>query len=139
MSQHLLRRPSPPAFASRLRLMALNPPRDILYQRINERTERMFQHGWVEEVRKLMDGGVPASAKALGAHGYRRIVQYLRDEISLARAVELTQQDVRHYAKRQITWFRREPHITWFNGFGEDPSLQSPVIAQILHLFSESA
>jgi tRNA dimethylallyltransferase len=139
MSHHFLRRPSSPSFAPRLRLMALNPPRDILYQRINERTERMFQHGWVEEVRKLLDEGVPASAKAFGAHGYRRILQYLRGEISLERAIELTQQDVRHYAKRQLTWFRREPHVTWFNGFGDDPALQAQVIAHILHLFAESA
>jgi len=139
MSQYLLRRPSLPPLASRLQLIALNPPREILYQRINERTERMFQQGWVEEVRELLEVGVPASTKALGAHGYRRLLQYLRGEISLERAIELTQQDVRHYAKRQLTWFRREPKVTWFDGFGDNPSLQAQVIAHILNLFPKSA
>lgn len=139
MSRHLARRPAPPPFASRLRLIALNPPRAALYRRINERTERMFQQGWVEEVRQLLQEGVPASAKAFGAHGYRRILQYLRGELSLEQAIALTQQDVRHYAKRQLTWFRREPHVTWFNGFGDDPELQARVMAHVLHLFAELA
>ncbi|MBI3951453.1 MAG: tRNA (adenosine(37)-N6)-dimethylallyltransferase MiaA [Acidobacteria bacterium] len=139
MSQHLLLRPPSPPFASRLRLMALDSPREVLYQRINERTERMFEQGWVGEVQRLLDAGVPASAKAFGAHGYRRILQYLRGDITLERAIELTKQDVRHYAKRQLTWFRREPQVTWFEGFGDDPSVQARVIAHILSLFLKSA
>ncbi len=128
ISRHLGRRPAPPPFAARLRLIALHPPRDILYQRINERTERMFAEGWVDEVRQLLESGVPPTAKALGAHGYRRIVQYLQGEISLERAIELTKRDVRRYAKRQLTWFRREPRVTWFEGFGDDPQVQARVI-----------
>lgn len=139
MSRHLAHRPSPPPIASRLRLIALNPPREALYQRINDRTERMFEQGWVEEVRGLLERGVPASAKAFGAHGYRRILQYLRREMSLERAIELTKQDIRHYAKRQLTWFRREPHVTWFEGFGDDPSLQTQVMAHMLRLSHEKA
>jgi tRNA dimethylallyltransferase len=137
--QHLARRPSAPDFAARLRLIALNPPREQLYRRINDRAVRMFGQGWIEEVQSLLDAGVPASAKSLGAHGYRRILQYLRGEMLLERAIELTQQDVRHYAKRQLTWFRREPHVTWFDGFGDDPVLQTRVIAHILSLFPQSA
>ncbi|RMG56442.1 MAG: tRNA (adenosine(37)-N6)-dimethylallyltransferase MiaA [Acidobacteria bacterium] len=128
ISRHLERRPAPPPFAARLRLIALHPPRDRLYQRINERTERMFARGWVDEVRQLLESGVPPTAKALGAHGYRRIVQYVQGEIPLERAIELTKRDVRHYAKRQLTWFRREPHVTWFEGFGDDPQVQARVI-----------
>jgi tRNA dimethylallyltransferase len=131
--------PLPPPFASRLYLMALSPPRQVLYARINKRTERMFERGWVDEVRALLDSGVPPTAKALGAHGYRRILQYLSGEFSLDRAIELTQQDVRHYAKRQLTWFRREPNVFWFEGFGDDPKIQAQVIEQILRCFHKSA
>jgi len=91
----------------------------------------MFARGWVEEVQALLRSGVPETAKALQAHGYRRILQYLRGEISLARAIELTQRDVRHYAKRQLTWFRREPNVIWFRGFGDDPDVQRAVIQMI--------
>jgi tRNA dimethylallyltransferase len=139
ISQHQERRPSPPAFVARLHLMALNPPRKELYERINQRAERMFQQGWVEEVRALLDSGVPPTAKAFGAHGYRRILQHLSGECSLEQAIELTKQDVRHYAKRQLTWFRREPNVTWFEGFGDDPDIQTQVIDQILRLFHKSS
>jgi tRNA dimethylallyltransferase len=124
-------RPDPPPLAHRLYLIALNPPREELYRRINRRTEEMFARGWVEEVEALLRSGVPETAKALHAHGYRRIVQYLRGEISLAQALELTQRDVRHYAKRQLTWFRREPHAIWFQGFGDDPRVQRDVIRAV--------
>ncbi|MDW8239048.1 MAG: tRNA (adenosine(37)-N6)-dimethylallyltransferase MiaA [Acidobacteriota bacterium] len=136
---HLNRRPPAPEFARRLRVIALNPPRAELYQRINARAMRMFEQGWVEEVKTLLAAGVPASAKALGAHGYRRIVQYLHGELSLEQAIELTQQDVRHYAKRQLTWFRREPDVTWFDGFGDDPAVQRRVIDYLCGLFTRPA
>jgi tRNA dimethylallyltransferase len=133
-SQHLERRPAPPACAARLYLMALNPPRDELYERINRRTDLMFDQGWVEEIQALLGSGVPPTAKAFGAHGYRRILQHLSGEFPLDRAIELTKQDVRHYAKRQRTWFRREPQVTWFDGFGDDPDIQIQVIEQIRRL-----
>lgn len=136
---HWQRRPPAPDFAGRLRILALNPPRAELYRRINARAIGMFEQGWVEEVQALLAAGVPASAKSLGAHGYRRIVQYLGGELSLERAIELTQQDVRHYAKRQLTWFRREPDVTWFNGFGDDPAVQRRVIGYLLGLLTQSA
>jgi tRNA dimethylallyltransferase len=118
------RRPEPPPQASRLRVFALNPPREQLYRRINERAERHFAAGLIEEVRGLLARGVPAESSALGAHGYRRVVEYLRGERSLAEAIEQTKLDVRHYAKRQLTWFRREPGVEWIEGFGEDPRVQ---------------
>ncbi|HKP36091.1 MAG TPA: hypothetical protein VJT71_04475, partial [Pyrinomonadaceae bacterium] len=75
----------------------------------------------VEEVRKLLDEGVPANSNALGAHGYRRVVEHLRGERDLAGAIEQTRLDVRHYAKRQLTWFRREPGVQWLDRFGDEP------------------
>jgi tRNA dimethylallyltransferase len=102
----------------------LNPPRDELYARINARTEKHFANGLVEEVRSLLDEGVPASANALGAHGYRRVVEFLRGQRDLDSAIEQTKLDVRHYAKRQLTWFRREPGVVWLEGFGDDQEVQ---------------
>ena len=123
-------RPEPPAAAARIRIFALNPPRSELYARINERTEKHFANGLVDEVRQLLDEGVPAESNALGAHGYRRVVEHLRGQRDLRSAIEQTKLDVRHYAKRQLTWFRHEPDVEWFNGFGDDTSVQRNVLAR---------
>jgi tRNA dimethylallyltransferase len=131
-------RAHPPACASRIRVLALNPPRAELYARINERAENHFSAGLVEEVRRLLDEGVPADSNALGAHGYRRVVEYLKGERNLESAIEQTKLDVRHYAKRQLTWFRREQGVEWFEGFGNDPSVQSRVEARVNELLVRS-
>jgi len=129
MSADQVHRPEPPACAHRLVVIALDPPRAELYRRINARAEMMFDNGLVEEVRTLIASGIPPTAKAFSAHGYRRVLQHLRGEITLAQAIELTKRDTRHYAKRQLTWFRREPGVIWFRGFGDDPQTQAAVIA----------
>lgn len=121
-------RPAPPEVATRLRVFALNPPREELYARINRRTEEHFAAGLIDEVARLLEQGLPANSSALGAHGYRRVVEYLRGERSLESASEQTKLDVRHYAKRQLTWFRREPGVEWIEGFGDDPETQSQVL-----------
>ncbi|MBC7911465.1 MAG: tRNA (adenosine(37)-N6)-dimethylallyltransferase MiaA [Pyrinomonadaceae bacterium] len=117
--------------ASRMRVFALNPPRELLYQRINERTEKHFAAGLVEEVRGLLERGVPASSNALGAHGYRRAVEYLRGQRNLESAIEQTRLDVRHYAKRQLTWFRREAGVEWIEGFGDETAVQEQVAREV--------
>ncbi len=124
-------RPGPPPLASRLRIIALNPPRDELYMHINERAEKHFAGGLIEEVRQLLSEGVPANSNALGAHGYRRVVEYLVGQRDLASALEQTKLDVRHYAKRQLTWFRHESGVTWFDGFGDDPQTVERVFAYL--------
>ncbi|MGH9882855.1 MAG: tRNA (adenosine(37)-N6)-dimethylallyltransferase MiaA, partial [Pyrinomonadaceae bacterium] len=124
-------RPEPHESARRLRIVALNPPRAKLYKRINERTEAHFAAGLVDEVRKLLDEGVPSDSSALGAHGYRRVVEYLQGKRDLAGAIEQTKLDVRHYAKRQLTWFRREPGVEWFEGFGDQEDLRTSVFAML--------
>jgi tRNA dimethylallyltransferase len=134
MSAQSGERAEPPTCATRIRVFALLPPRAELYRRINERTETHFSAGLVDEVRCLLDKGVRANSNALGAHGYRRVVEYLRGERTLERAIEQTKLDVRHYAKRQLTWFRREPGVEWFEGFGDDPSLQERVMNRIKDL-----
>jgi tRNA dimethylallyltransferase len=117
-------RAEPPEFADRIKVFALNPPREILYQKINERAEEHFRKGLVEEVKHLRDEGVKDETNALGAHGYRRVCEYLRGERTLESAIERTKQDVRNYAKRQMSWFRHQEQVFWLEGFGNDPKIQ---------------
>jgi tRNA dimethylallyltransferase len=131
ISERLSDRPAPPPQAARLRLFVLNPPREALYRRIDLRAEAHFRAGLAGEVRNLLARGVPADSSALGAHGYRRVVEYLRGACTLESAVEQTKLDVRHYAKRQLTWFRREPGAEWVEGFGEDPAVQGEVARRL--------
>lgn len=120
ISEHQPNREEPPEFADRMRLFVLNPPRDVLYEKINQRTEQHFAAGLVDEVKQLLADGVKENTNALGAHAYRRVCEYLRGERDLESAIEKSQQDVRNYAKRQLTWFRKEPDVNWFDGFGGD-------------------
>jgi tRNA dimethylallyltransferase len=122
-------RPEPPAAAARIRIFALNPPRAELYGRINERTEKHFANGLIDEVRQLLGEGVLAESNALGAHGYRRVVEHLRGQRDLRSAIEQTKLDVRHYAKRQLTWFRHESAVEWLDGFGDDARVQQDAFA----------
>ncbi len=115
----------PPEFADRIQIFALNPPRDLLYEKINRRTEIHFENGLVEEVKHLRDAGVKDDTNALGAHGYRRVCEFLRGERSLESTIARTKQDVRNYAKRQLTWFRRETNVIWLEGFGGDAETQT--------------
>jgi tRNA dimethylallyltransferase len=124
-------RPDPHESSRRLRILALNPPRAELYERINERTEAHFRAGLVDEVRELLDRGIPPSSNALGAHGYRRVVEYLQGLRTLESAVEQTKLDVRHYAKRQLSWFRHEADVEWFNGFGDEKDIMRSVLESI--------
>jgi tRNA dimethylallyltransferase len=131
MSQQKGERPEAHESAKRLRLLVLNPPRAELYRRINERTEKHFGAGLVEEVEALLADGVPPNSNALGAHGYRRVVEYLEGKRDLPSAIEHTKQDVRNYAKRQLTWFRREPGAEWIKGFGEEPEVRTSVLEML--------
>jgi tRNA dimethylallyltransferase len=124
-------RPEPHESSRRLRVLALNPPRSELYRRINERTEAHFKAGLVEEVQDLLARGFSPSSTALGAHGYRRVVEYLQGLRDLPSAIEQTRLDVRHYAKRQLTWFRHEPGVEWFDGFGEENAILRSVLESV--------
>lgn len=117
-------RAAPPEFAERVKIFALSPTRDLLYERINRRTEKHFKKGLVEEVKILRENGLRDETNALGAHGYRRVCEFLRGERSLKSAIEQTKQDVRNYAKRQMTWFRRESGVVWLEGFGDERKTQ---------------
>lgn len=112
--------PPPPEHAARIRVFALNPPRDHLYDLINRRAEVMFERGLVEEVESLIASGVPADAKAFQAHGYRRVVEYLQGRRSREDALNQMKLDTRHYAKRQLTWWRAWPDVKWIGHFGNE-------------------
>jgi len=104
--------------------IGLDPPREHLYGRLDQRTARMFDSGLVEEVAAILRRGFPAESRALGSLGYRQALQVLSGELSREEAIALTQRDTRRYAKRQRTWFRREPDVVWLTGFGVDSAVQ---------------
>jgi tRNA dimethylallyltransferase len=124
-------RAAPPEFARRIRIMVLNPPREALYEKINARTVVHFAAGLVEEVRGLRASGLRDTTNALGAHSYRRVCEYLRSERTLESAIAQSKQDVRNYAKRQLTWFRRENVWLWLDGFGDEESIVAAVESRI--------
>ena len=139
MSELMRTQTVPPACAARIHVLALLPPRAELYSRINARTEAHFKDDLLAEASILLNRGVPRDANSLGAHGYRRVVEYLENEREYESAIEQTKLDVRHYAKRQLTWFRREPSVEWFEGFGEDPLVQERVAARIKELIEQDS
>lgn len=102
--------------------IGLRPPRAALYQRINARVEAMIASGWLDEVRRLLDVKVPREAKPFEFIGYAELREHLEGRMSLEAAVEAIQQATRRYAKRQLTWFRKEPGVHWLPGFGDDPA-----------------
>ncbi len=101
--------------------LGLNLPRSELYARINGRVDRMFESGLVEEVEGLLRQGFQSDMKGFEALGYRHVVAYLGGRMTFEEARELTARDTRRYAKRQLTWFRRDPEIHWIEFPGEDP------------------
>jgi len=107
--------------------IGLMPPREELYKRIHTRTSSMLEHGWMEEVQDLLKSGLNENAKPFDFIGYRELRAVLRNELSLQQAREAIQQATRRYAKRQLTWFRKESGVQWFSSFGDDAELQSAV------------
>ena len=102
--------------------IGLDPARPQLYERINARARAMFAGGLLEETRDLIDRY--GRAPVFDSLGYRQAAQFLEGSITLEQAVDAASQGHRNYAKRQITWFRREPEVCWLKGFGDDLSLQ---------------
>jgi tRNA dimethylallyltransferase len=107
----------------RILRIGLDPDRNALYERINQRAQNMFEDGLIEETESLLQKYGDA-ARPLASLGYRQAVEFLRGDFSRGQALERAQQAHRNYAKRQMTWFRREPEVTWLNGFGSDPGIQ---------------
>jgi tRNA dimethylallyltransferase len=124
-----------PLHGFRILRLGLNPEREALYARINQRAAQMFDEGRI-------DGGLIAEtemllpkygerARPLASLGYKQALQFLRGELDRESALAAAQQAHRNYAKRQITWFRREPDVHWLAGFGDDPAIQGESIATV--------
>lgn len=122
----------------RILRLGLNPEREALYARINQRAAKMFDEGLVAETGRLREK-YGEQIRPLVSLGYRQALQFLRREINREQALEAAQQAHRNYAKRQLTWFRREPDVRWLAGFGDDPGIQAETISVITqHRFPET-
>lgn len=115
----------------RILRLGLNPEREALYQRINLRAATMFEQGLIAETERLREK-YGDNVWPLTSLGYRQTMQVLRGEIDRKSALEAAQQAHRNYAKRQMTWFRREPEVRWLIGFGDDTRIQEEALA-IIH------
>jgi tRNA dimethylallyltransferase len=113
--------------------IGVHPPRELLHERIGHRVHRMLERGWLAEVAALVERGTPVSAKPFEFIGYRELRAHLQGQKSLEEAVQAITVATRQYAKRQMTWFRKEPGVTWISGFGDD----SMVVAAVLKLLEE--
>jgi tRNA dimethylallyltransferase len=108
--------------------IGLMPPREKLNERIHARADAMLHQGWMREVQALLESGLSENSKPFDFIGYRELCAVLRSEITLEEARAVIQQATRRYAKRQLTWFRKEPGVRWFSGFGDDAGLQAAVL-----------
>ena len=108
--------------------LGLNPEREVLYARINQRAAKMFDEGLIAEAERLLKK-YGDQARPLASLGYKQAMQFLRGELDRESAIAAAQQAHRNYAKRQITWFRREPDVRWLAGFGDEPAIQVDAIA----------
>lgn len=113
--------------------LGLDPPRADLYSRIDARVEEMFAGGLVEETRSLLASGCPRAAKPFESLGYAQTLRYLDGELTLEQAIAETQMMTRRYAKRQWTWFRRDPGIIWLPGFGSDEKIVADAVNKTSH------
>jgi tRNA dimethylallyltransferase len=109
--------------------IGLAPDREALYARIQARTEAMLANGWLEEVRSLLDAGLPEDAKPFDFIGYCELRAVLQGRLRIDEARTAIQQATRRYAKRQLTWFRRESAVHWLTGFGDEASVQKDAFA----------
>ena len=114
-------------------VIGLSLPRQVLYERIEKRIDAMIEAGWIDEVQQLLQDGVSPEAQAMKAIGYKELALYLDGQLSLETASELIKKRTRHFAKRQMTWFKRMPYIRWYekDDFVTEDELASAVIQDI--------
>jgi tRNA dimethylallyltransferase len=111
--------------------IGLMPAREALIERVHARTELMLSRGWLEEVRGLVQRGMPERAKAFDFIGYRELSCVSKGELTLEEARAAIQQATRRYAKRQLTWFRRENGVQWLAGFGDEAKIQAVALKKV--------
>jgi tRNA dimethylallyltransferase len=126
MSELWQQRGRDPLTGYRILRIGLNPDRQKLYTRINRRAQQMFDDGLIEETKSMIERCAPQkSVTGLDSLGYRQAGQFVRGELSREQAIAAAQQGHRNYAKRQMTWFRREPEVTWLEGFGDEAEIET--------------
>jgi tRNA dimethylallyltransferase len=123
-----------PLSGFRILRLGINPDREALYARINLRAAKMFESGLIEETARLLEK-YGEQARPFSSLGYKQALQFLRGELDREATIAATQQAHRNYAKRQLTWFRREPNVRWLAGFGDDPKIQEEAIAMVQSQF----
>ena len=116
-------------YPGRVALLGISRPREVLYRRIDERAAALFAAGLLDEVRGLLDAGYGADLRPMSGHGYREAIRHLAGEWSLEQAIEVTARRTRQYAKRQLTWFRRDPRIMWVAA-GDGPADDADLVAR---------
>jgi tRNA dimethylallyltransferase len=119
--------------------IGLFPDRDRLYARLERRTAKIFAAGLIDETASILARGYPESCKPFESIGYKQALQVLRGDLSPKDAVFYATRETRRYAKRQMTWFRQEPGIETFAGFGDDPAVAARVEARVAEFLSEQA
>ena len=130
MTELWQRRGREPLRGFRILRVGLDPDRQTLYDRINRRAQQMFEAGLIDETKRLLEKYGDA-AGPLSSLGYKQAVQVLRGELIREQALQAAQQAHRNYAKRQMTWFRREPEVRWLRGFGDDVQIQESAAAWV--------
>ena len=131
----------PPASAEPLRgyrvlQIGLDPDRAALHKLLNERASEMFAHGLIDEVKQLLAAGCTGFEKPFESLGYRQALACIRGEMTLDQAIASTQLETRQYAKRQLTWFRKDPSVRWLRGFGDDPAVVEAAMEMVRTLVS---
>lgn len=104
-------------------LIGLDPPRAQLYQVLNERSIRMFENGLLAEVESILARGYPSSLKPFTSLGYAQAIKIIQGEMTHSAALEEMQTQTRHYAKRQLTWFKKDTRVSWIPEFGHSPQV----------------
>jgi tRNA dimethylallyltransferase len=114
--------PTATPYAGRVALIGISRPRDVLYRRIDDRARRLFEtDGLLHEVAGLLAGGFGPDLRPMTGHGYREAARHLAGEWSIEEAIAVTARRTRQYAKRQLTWFRRDARILWLQA-GDSPA-----------------
>lgn len=111
--------------------LGLSPDRDVLYRRLDARCERMFAGGLVEEARAILAHGYAPHSKPFESHGYKQALWLIEGKCDYGAALPDAQRNTRRYAKRQMTWFRKEPGMEWLYGFGDDPDIVETALRRV--------
>jgi tRNA dimethylallyltransferase len=112
--------------------VALDPPRSDLYHKLDRRCLHMLEAGLIQEIVLLLLAGISSDSKPFESIGYKESLGFLHGDLTLPAALDLMRRNTRRYAKRQLTWFRKEPNVQWMCGFGTDPEVRRSVLNMLV-------